>query len=113
MRASCSPRSPIRPTPALSVYVTGVMPRRCAVPRVMTVFSDPVSITKSCADASLTFARTTTLSLTSRKSTVYSLLSDSGSVSNGMRCPNERRNRISARDQSAFSLWSLFGSRFT
>ena len=38
--------------------------------REMTVFSAPVSTTKSCAAPSLTFARTTTLSFTRRKSTV-------------------------------------------
>ena len=36
-----------------------------------------------------------------------------GSISNGTRCPNDRRNLISERDQSALSLWSLFGSRLT
>ena len=41
--------------------------RRCAVGRVMTVFSEPVSTTKSCASAPLTLARTTTLSFTSLK----------------------------------------------
>ena len=65
MRASCRPRSPTSPTPALSAWVIGSTPRRCAVGRVMTVLSDPVSTTKSCSRAPLTRARTTTLSFTS------------------------------------------------
>jgi hypothetical protein len=40
--------------------VIGVMPRRCAVGREMTVFSAPVSTTKSWNEPSFTFARTTT-----------------------------------------------------
>ena len=71
IRASCRPRRPTSPTPALSVYVIGVMPSRCAVPRVMTVFSAPVSTTKSWNEPSFTLARTMIFSFTSLKSTVY------------------------------------------
>ena len=46
------------------------MPSRCAVGLDSTVFSAPVSTTKSWNEPSLTLARTTTLSFTSRKSTV-------------------------------------------
>ena len=70
IRASCRPRRPTSPTPALSVNVIGAIPRRSAVWRDTTVFSEPVSTMKSCVAPRFTFARMMTFSFSSRKSIV-------------------------------------------